>query len=994
MLNHSPSPLGWKLKHILRGHNGLISRVEWSPNGKMLASPSFDSTIKLWDIKSGECCNTLKGHSGRVWAVAWSPDGKLIASGSADNTIKLWRVDTGKVNYTNPIPTVVCLSMAWSPDGQILASGGVRDDWSILLWNVGTPKSQTIEGHSGQVNSLVWSPDGQILASGSHDHTIRLWDKETAQLITILKGHASDVSSLAWSPDGRMLASGSHDHTIRLWNPQTGRTSFVLEGHTGSVNCVEFSYDGKFLASKSSDGTVRLWRCDTWEIVAVLEEATYKSLPFGLAFHPKMPILATLGEADTAIRIWNLDFDFLMNAPPTNPSSQYTNARVVLVGDSGVGKSGLSLVLTSQQFKPTESTHGRRVGEFNSQEADLGDGRKEMREILLWDLAGQTGYRLIHQLYLNELAVALIVFDARSETDPFAGVHYWSRALRQAQNLQGNSAIPLKKFLVAARADRGRVSVSPARIDSLVSELGFDGYFETSAKEGWGIEELAETIRRTIDWDALPKVISTELFQKLKVFLIQEKQAERLLSSVNDLYRAFLQTGKALESKELRDQFETCIRLVESRGLIRRFKFGKLILLQPELLDAYASAIVIAAKDEPDGLGSIAEEDVLAGRFRMPEDERIPDKEQEKLLLIATVKELFSGEIALREQTQNGSLLVFPSQFTREWPEAPDPEGKAVIFQFEGPVLNVYTTLAVRLSRSEIFKCKEMWKNAAIFTAQVGGECGIWLRHNEQGRAELSLFFKPEASEETRFQFEEYVHTHLKRRAFPESIRRRRIFVCSECGTSLTELQVQRRRSRGFDWISCNVCDLRVSLLDGEDRLKADRNSIIPQMDKAADTWCKIETAASIIQGKIETKDSDVFLAHNNYDERQVEIVAKLLKQRGLNPWLAKEQIPPGRWFQDVIQQAIPNVKSAAIIISSQGLGEWQTLELRTFIRRCLEEADIPVIPVLLPGVTEIPQKLLFLREINLVCFTKNIEEDTQALDELEWGITGKRPSR
>ena len=69
--------------------------------------------------------------------------------------------------------------------------------------------------------------------------------------------------------------------------------------------------------------------------------------------------------------------------------------------------------------------------------------------MLLWDLAGQPGYRLIHQLHLNEVAVALIVFDSRSETDPFSGVKYWARALAQARQLEGSAAVPLQAYLVA-----------------------------------------------------------------------------------------------------------------------------------------------------------------------------------------------------------------------------------------------------------------------------------------------------------------------------------------------------------------------------------------------------------------------------------------------------------------------------------------------------------------------------------------------------------------
>ncbi len=998
-INQNNFPSGFKLQNTLSEHNGLIGRVVWSPDGKKLASSSFDKTIKLWDVDTGECLQTLSGHTGRVREVSWSPNGQFIASGSDDKTIRVWEVASGQV-YDNIPMMGVCFAIAWSPDSQVLAAGGIRDDWSILFWSIPDKKPLIPEGleeHSGQINTLALSSSTLILASGSHDSTIRLWEKLPDKLVAksrgILKGHSSDIFSVTWSPNGQILASGSYDRTIRIWNPQTGQTLFVLEGHTGSVNCVKFSYDGKLLASKSSDGTVCLWRCDIWKPVAVLDEPTFKSLPFGLAFHPNAPILATLGEEDTIIRIWKIDQDVLLNSAPINSCAQYTNAKVVLLGESGVGKSGLSLVLTGQTFQATESTHGRHIHKFDSQEVELEDSRKEMREVLLWDLAGQPNYRLIHQLHLNELAAALIVFDARSETEPFAGVYYWNRALRQAQNLPGNSEIPLKKFLVSARTDRGRVSASRPRINSLINNLGFDDYFETSAKEGWDIPELTMAIREAIDWDALPKVISTELFERIKRFLIQEKQEGRLLSKVDDLYRTFVQSAGQVtaEKKELPEQFETCIGRLESRDLIRRLSFGNLILLQPELLDAYTSAIVNAAKDEPEGLGSIPEEDVLAGRFRMPKDERIPDKEQEKLLLIATVKELLSREIALRVHTNDGSLLVFPSQLTREWPEAPDPEGKAVIFKFEGPILNVYTTLVVRLSQSGFFQRKDMWKDAALFTAKVGGECGIWLRQMGEGKAELTIFFKPEASEETRFHFEEYIHTHLKRRALPESINRRRIFICPECGIPVSDSQAQGRRERGFNWINCSVCEkTQVSLLDREERVKATHTSITPQIDRTADIQRQVEAAVSTIQGKIETKEFDVFLAHNSHDKPQVEDIAKLLKQRGLNTWLDKEQIPPGKWFQDVIQKAIPNVKSAAIFIGVKGLGKWQELELRSFISRCVE-VDIPVIPVLLPGVNNIPGNLFFLKELNWVRFFEQIDE-MDGLNNLIWGITGEKP--
>ena len=101
----------------------------------------------------------------------------------------------------------------------------------------------------------------------------------------------------------------------------------------------------------------------------------------------------------------------------------------------------------------------------------------------------------------------------------------------------------------------------------------------------------------------------------------------------------------------------------------------------------------------------------------MPADERLVDKEREKLLLISMIEDLLRRELVLREEP----FLVFPSQSTRENPDLPDPEGKSIIFTFEGPVLNIYATLAVRLSNSGLFTKKELWKNAVTYTARVGG---------------------------------------------------------------------------------------------------------------------------------------------------------------------------------------------------------------------------------------------------------------------------------
>lgn len=136
----------------------------------------------------------------------------------------------------------------------------------------------------------------------------------------------------------------------------------------------------------------------------------------------------------------------------------------------------------------------------------------------------------------------------------------------------------------------------------------------------------------------------------------------------------------------------------------------------------------------------------------------------------------------------------------------------------------------------------------------------------------------------------------------------------------------------------------------------------------------------------------DVFLAHSSKDKPLIRRIYRKLADLGLRPWLDEEEIAPGTKFQDEIQQAIGRIKTAAIFFGPDGLGRWQALELKSFISQCVRR-DIPVIPVLLPGVKEIPEELIFLQEFHAVAFHDSIE-DEKALFSLEWGITGCKPTR
>lgn len=357
-----------------------------------------------------------------------------------------------------------------------------------------------------------------MLAFALQDKTIKIWDTSTWQLLRVLEGHINQIKSVSFSHDGQFLSSHSVDNIIYIWRCIDWNIILIMSDSIENIS-LNFHRIVKILRSDTAVLQTNISRnviTNYWNLemkqsnsnndeesntvtnqAGLMEQikvsninnifledgiSNYNRIIKSSMFNPKTSKIAIINfDKKNCISVWNLDFNHLHNIArgkaikvEYNSSNlpkfdiklivlktdYYTNAKIVLLGDTGVGKSGLGLVLTGQPFEATESTHGRHVWTFDNQDVELPDGRLETHEALLWDLAGQPGYRLIHQLHLNDVAVALVIFDARSEVDPFAGVRHWERALRQAQRLQGSTAPQLKKFLVAARADRGGVGVS------------------------------------------------------------------------------------------------------------------------------------------------------------------------------------------------------------------------------------------------------------------------------------------------------------------------------------------------------------------------------------------------------------------------------------------------------------------------------------------------------------------------------------------------------
>ena len=279
---------------VLTGHQDWVMDIRFSPDGQLLATASTDRTARIWDRQGNEV--TVLRHRDRVNAVSFSPDGNTIATASDDGTVRLWD------RQGNPLwqfrhHKAAVTDLQFSPDGQHLATASV--DWSAHVWDLRDGTVALLQGHQGRLWHLQFSPNGESLATASDDRTVRLWTLQGKPLAQ-LNGHRNQVLSVAFSPDGQRLASTSADRTIRLWN-LNGEPLMTLRGHQDWVRDVRFSPDGQFLVTASDDRTTRLWNLRPKGPVQVME---HPNSVLSLSFFPDSQQLVT-GSSDRTVRLWD-----------------------------------------------------------------------------------------------------------------------------------------------------------------------------------------------------------------------------------------------------------------------------------------------------------------------------------------------------------------------------------------------------------------------------------------------------------------------------------------------------------------------------------------------------------------------------------------------------------------------------------------------------------------------------------------------------------------
>nr|MEC4583126.1 WD40 repeat domain-containing protein [Candidatus Parabeggiatoa sp.] len=295
-----------KATRTFEGHTDSVESVAISNDGKQILSGSYDNTVKMWHIETGEIIHTFKGHTDFVMSVNFSPDSQAVLSGSADNTLKRWNTETGKEvdTFQRNIGWVYSIALSNKTNRAILS--GSRDNtprlWNTLngseidtfqghtnevylvavsddaskalsaseegtlkVWHVETGKEIHTIKDSGHVWSVAFSHDGSQILSGGEKGTVKLFDSESGQEIRSFKGLSGRVYSVAFSPDASRVVSGGHDGTIKVWDINSGNEIHTLKGHTDIVSSVVFSPDGSQILSGSYDNSLKLWQMPTAE---------------------------------------------------------------------------------------------------------------------------------------------------------------------------------------------------------------------------------------------------------------------------------------------------------------------------------------------------------------------------------------------------------------------------------------------------------------------------------------------------------------------------------------------------------------------------------------------------------------------------------------------------------------------------------------------------------------------------------------------------------
>ncbi|WAS96417.1 WD40 repeat domain-containing serine/threonine protein kinase [Nannocystis punicea] len=294
---------------VLSAHTEELRQSSFSSDGRMVATASYDGTVRLWDVRGLGDPRVLVGHTDRVYVVRFSADGRRLVSTSKDGTAIVWDVVRPETRFVLPGHGGQVYWAEFSPDGSQIATAA--EDGRIRLWSAaptdlaaGRPP-RIVGKHAGEALYVEWSPDGRRLVSSASDGTATVWPLGRGERRRVLR-HKRLVYRARFSPDGARIVTASEDGTAGLWRASDGRRLAHLVGHSEGVADALFSPDGARLVTVARASSARLWRVDTGTLLHELPSTSQGST--SAAFSSQGDKVAIAGN-DRRVRLWTGSLD-------------------------------------------------------------------------------------------------------------------------------------------------------------------------------------------------------------------------------------------------------------------------------------------------------------------------------------------------------------------------------------------------------------------------------------------------------------------------------------------------------------------------------------------------------------------------------------------------------------------------------------------------------------------------------------------------------------
>ena len=623
------------------------------------------------------------------------------------------------------------------------------------------------------------------------------------------------------------------------------------------------------------------------------------------------------------------------------PRRALGEAKVLLVGQGGVGKTSVVKRLVENTY---EAGQGRTNGiEITSWKVALGHSEARLH---VWDFGGQEIMHSTHQFFLTHRSLYLLILDSRlGEAEN--RLAYW---LKLIQSFGGDSPV----ILVGNKSDQAQLDLD--RRSLLAKYPNLRAIVATSCLTGDGIEALQESLLREVAtlkhlWDEVP-----ESWYQVK-------------SRLSEVDKDFLTLS------EFRGLCESCgLRSRRGQKALTGFLHDLGVILNygddPRLEDTH----ILSPQWVTRGVYGILNSNLLFQNKGVLAREDLdwaldpsgfPSDKQTIILEIMRKFELcfpFDGD---DERLLVPDLLPKEEPFTGDW-------GDSLVFEYRYDVLpgSVLSRLIVRMH--PFIHQSTVWRSGVVLVY----DDNLALIRGDLEDRKISIS----------------VNGFLPGRPVFLTIIRREL---DSIHRSLPGLVVEER-------VALRGSEVTVAYRHLKTLKEMEITDFVPEgaqeMVNVRSLLSEIEIDPQSEEPSIPIGDADedlprkrsVFLAYNSKDKEIIRSIAFQLRSRGLDTWLDLDRMVPGRWIQDSLQEGLNDAQSAAFFLGKSGLGQWQTLELRALLERCIER-DIPLIPVLLPGVQKIPDSLSFLRQLTPVRFKRSVDE-REALDLLEWGIRGRSP--